>query len=152
MLGNLVSNIKSRLTARVGDESFSADTPRARNIFFKLRKASYALISQSQDDAYCSDNLFMLPRVYSEKSVHVGGLWSPVSLKPPEKSLDELDDVVEKFIRCISVDSHYDVSRKEMKNSHHVMFESFLKNLKYIFINLKTNFAIHHPKKIACCC
>lgn len=103
MLGSLISSIKSRLSARVGD-----DTPRARNIFFKLRKASYALINQSQDDAYCSDNMFMLPRVYSDKTAHVSLLWSPVSLKPPEKALDELDDVVEKFIRCISVDSHYD--------------------------------------------
>lgn len=108
MLGNFVSNLKNRLTARVSDESlpshlYATDVP--KNFFFKLINASYALVSQNQDDAYCNDNLFMLPRVYTEDDC---GLWSPVSLKAPEKTLDELDNVVEKFIRCISVENYRD--------------------------------------------
>lgn len=108
MLGNIVNNIKSRLTTRVVDESFqphvhSTDGSRSQNIFLKLMNSSYAIISQHQDDAFCNENLFMLPRVYSHKSNTMSGLWSPVSLKAPEKSLDELDNIVEKFTRCINV-------------------------------------------------
>lgn len=107
MFGNFVNTIKSRLTARVGDESHfnSTDDRKSQNVFLKLLNASYAVVSQQQDDAYCNDNLFMLPRVYSQNTEYVSGLWSPVSLKQPEKSLDELDNVVEKFIRCISVEN-----------------------------------------------
>jgi hypothetical protein len=119
MLGSFVNSIKNRLTARVGDESlpshlYSTDSPRTRNVFLKLVNASYALVNQNQDDAYCSDNLFMLPRVYSKKTGVDCGLWSPVSLKAPEKSLDELDNVVEKFIRCISAENYCNVN--SMKN------------------------------------
>ena len=113
MLGNFVSNIRNRLTARVGDESvsphfYATDVTRTRNVFLKLVNASYSLVNQNQDDAYCNENLFMLPRVYSQKTENDCGLWSPVSLKVPEKSLDELDNVVEKFIRCISVENYHD--------------------------------------------
>lgn len=131
MLGSLVSSIRSRLTARVGDESVgrahvdSTDAP--RNIILRMLNASYALVSQSsQDDAYCSGNMFMLPRVYSDKnSEHVGGLWSPVSLKAPEKSLDELDNVVEKFIRCISVESRSEATNVNRVNDSHHSSEMF---------------------------
>jgi hypothetical protein len=117
-----VNNIKNRLTSRVSDESisphfYSTDEPRSRNIFLKLVSASYSLVNQNQDDAYCSENLFMLPRVYSQKTESDCGLWSPVSLKAPEKSLDELDNVVEKFIRCISVENYCnDKNVNRMKN------------------------------------
>lgn len=122
MLGSFVNNIKNRLAvARVGDESrlhSPAGGARSRNIFLKIVNASYALVSQHQDDAYCNENLFMLPRVYSQKTEHVGGVWSPVSLKPPEKSLDELDNVVEKFMRCIEVENSCDSSNvNRMKNA-----------------------------------
>jgi hypothetical protein len=95
MFGSLVSSIKSRLS----DES-------SRNMLVKLLNASYSLVSQKPDDSYCSENVFMLPRVYAQKADNVSGLWSPVSLLPAEKSLDELDDIVEKFSRCVSVESH----------------------------------------------
>lgn len=105
-----MNTLKSRLSAKVGDESNShlqsGDNKRTRNVFLKLLNASYAIVSQHQDDAYCNDNLYMLPRVYSENTNAVSGLWSPVSLKPTEKSFDELDNVVEKFMRCISVESY----------------------------------------------
>lgn len=112
MLGNFVNTIRSRLTARVGDEIYQPPetSPRSRNIFLKLLNKSYAIVSQNQDDAYCNDNLFMLPRVYSQKTENFNGLWSPVSLKAPEKSLDELENVVEKFVRCISVENYCGVT------------------------------------------
>jgi hypothetical protein len=117
MLGSFVNNIKNRLAvARVGDES--AAGARSRNIFLKFVNASFALVSQNQDDAYCNENSFMLPRVYSQQTEHVGGVWSPVSLKPPEKSLDELENVVEKFMRCIDVENSCDKTNvNKMKNT-----------------------------------
>jgi hypothetical protein len=122
MFGNFVNNLKSRLSTRVGDESmspqfYSTDVSRPKNIFYKLINASYSLVNQNQDDAYCSENLFMLPRVYSQQQEYVSGLWSPVSLTAPEKSLDEIDNVVEKFIRCISVENYDDDKNvNRMKN------------------------------------
>lgn len=130
MLGSFVNTIKSRLSTRANDDAFrSTDCPRAQNIFMKLVNASYALVSQTQDDAYCSDNLFMLPRVYSQKSENVSGLWSPISLKPPEKQLDELDSVVEKFIRCISLENRRDDANvNEIKNVPPTLHLSSLTN------------------------
>lgn len=72
--------------------------------------ASYALVSQQQDDAFCNENLFMLPRVYSHgnDSTRIEPCRSPISLQAPEKSLDELDNIVDKFIRCITLENDYE--------------------------------------------
>lgn len=68
--------------------------------------ASYALVSQHQDDAYSNENLFMLPRVYSHGiDTCTEQCSSPISLQPPEKSLDELDNIVDKFVRCITLEN-----------------------------------------------
>lgn len=123
MIGNLVQNIKSRWTNRVGDESFSGfnlpnrSTSKSRNLFVKLLNSSYALVSQNgHDDAYCSENLFMLPRVYSQTSSgHDNELWSPISLKPCEKSLDELDNIVDKFVRCINMENCGENVKKNLR-------------------------------------
>lgn len=112
MIGSFVNNIRTRLTSRVSDvESMnialdSTDGSKSRNFLNKIMNASYSLISQHQDDAYCSENFFMLPRAYSENVNEA--CRSPISLKPPEKSLDELDNIVDKFVRCISLENDYD--------------------------------------------
>lgn len=108
MIGSFVNNIRSRLTSRVSDaESMnisihSTDGSKSTTFLDKLLNASYSLVSQHQDDAYCSNNVFMLPRAYMEPCR------SPISLKPSEKSLDELDNIVDKFVRCISLENDYD--------------------------------------------
>lgn len=122
MIGNLVSNLKSRLgSARVADSNSSSDSmhsfaystadSKSPSLLNKLLNASYALVSQHQDDAYCNENLFMLPRVYSHSNNIIDGgdsielCRSPISLQAPEKSLDELDNIVDKFVRCISIET-----------------------------------------------
>lgn len=143
MLGNFINNFKNRLMTRVSDESlqshfYSSDGPRTPNIFFKLVNASYALVNTNQDDSYCSDNLFMLPRVYLQKTEGDCSLWSPVSLKAPEKSLDELDNVVEKFIRCISVENYCDDKNvNRMKNEK--VFPIFANHAPFIEFNKLIN-------------
>lgn len=112
MIGNFVSTLRSRLSiARVSDEpsrrNFAYSTDESPSFLNKLMNASYALVSQQQDDAYCNENLFMLPRVYSHgnESDCIQPCRSPISLQPPEKSLDELDNIVEKFVRCINLEN-----------------------------------------------
>lgn len=116
MIGNLVSNLKSRLrVARVADEASmqrnlaysSIVESKSPSLLNKLMNASYALVSQHQDDAYCNENLFMLPRVYSHgnNDDNIQPCRSPISLQAPEKTLDELDNIVDKFVRCISIES-----------------------------------------------
>lgn len=112
MIGSLVNNIKTRLTSRVSDVDtmnislHSTDDSKSRNLFNKFINASYSLISQHQDDAYCNENIFMLPRAYTENVDEP--CRSPILLKPAEKSLDELDNIVDKFVRCISLENDYD--------------------------------------------
>lgn len=112
MLGNFVNNLKNRLSPRSGDQSYQthrnpSPDSKSKNIFIKLLNASYTIVSQQQDDdAFCNANLFMLPRVYSQNTESLSGPYSPVSLKAAEKSIDELDNVVEKFMRCINVESY----------------------------------------------
>lgn len=136
MFGNIVSTIKSRLSTRVVDESFqphvhSSDVSKSRNTFIKLLRSSYAIVSQNQDDAFCNENLFMLPRVISQNTENVG-LWSPVSFKPPEKSLNELDNVAEKFIRCISLENCRDDTNVNTKILHlYIKFNNNLINGLY---------------------
>jgi hypothetical protein len=116
MIGNLVSNLKSRLgSARVADSNrepmhsfaYSTADSKSPSLLNKILNASYALVSQHQDDAYCNENLFMLPRVYSNGNIDCDTepCRSPISLQAPEKSLDELDNIVDKFVRCISIDT-----------------------------------------------
>lgn len=116
MIGNFVSNLKSRLSvARVADETSmqrnlaysSVVESKSPSLLNKLMNASYALVSQHQDDSYCNENLFMLPRVYSHgnNDDSIQPCRSPISLQAPEKTLDELDNIVDKFVRCISIES-----------------------------------------------
>jgi hypothetical protein len=110
MIGSFVNNIKSRLTSRVHDESFgisirSTDDAPGHGFLNKFINASYSLVSQHQDDAYASDNVFMLPRAYSQSTEPCS---SPISLRAPVKSVDELDNIVDKFVRCISMENDYD--------------------------------------------
>lgn len=118
MFGSIVNTIKSRLTTRVGDESCQPYRKQfsdsgSRNIFLKLLHSGYAIVSQNQEEIIGQENLFMLPRVVLQNKESVG-FWSPVSLKPREKSLDELDSVVEKFIRCINLENCDDNSNVNM--------------------------------------
>lgn len=122
MLGNLVKNIKTRLSGRESDfeldcsnfsGSFESQDPKRgkRSLLKKLLKNSYALISQnSTEDTYCSQNIYMLPRVLSQSTPDSSayGSWSPIAMVPQEKPLDELDNVVDKFIRCINVSNTED--------------------------------------------
>lgn len=117
MIGNFVSNLKSRLrVARVADEAASMQRnlayssvveSKSPSMLNKLLNASYSLVSQHQDDAFCNDNLFMLPRVYSHgnNDDSIQPCRSPISLQAPEKTLDELDNIVDKFVRCITIES-----------------------------------------------
>lgn len=120
MIGNFVSNLRNKLngSSRVSDVSMingrrrnlGYSTDESPSFLNKILNASYALVSQQQDDAYCSENLFMLPRVYSHgdngnDNNIIEPCRSPISLQAPEKTLDELDNIVDKFVRCISIDS-----------------------------------------------
>lgn len=112
MIGSFVSNIKSRLTSRVHDESFSStDDAKGNWLLHKFINASYSLVSQHQDDAYSNENLFMLPRAYSRGTELCS---SPISLTAPQKSVDELDNIVDKFVRCISMENDYGSNVMEM--------------------------------------
>lgn len=111
MFGNLVNNLRSRVsvTNKIADisafgESHSESGGRAQTLFNKLLSSSYSLISQSNlEDSYCNDNMYMLPRVLESPDGNCAPPWSPVALAPKEKHRDELDNVVDKFIRCVSV-------------------------------------------------
>lgn len=106
MIGSFMNNLKSRLTSRrVNDESLnSTDAPKAKSLFNKIMHASYSVVSQKQDDAYCNENLFMMPRAYLNN--YSESCQSPISLTAPEKSLDELDNIVDKFVRCINMENN----------------------------------------------
>lgn len=48
------------------------------------------------------DNTFMLPRVFDEVASQTSD-WDPVELKPKEKFIEDIDNVIDKFSRVISV-------------------------------------------------
>lgn len=48
------------------------------------------------------DNTFMLPRVF-EQPASTTNDWDPVELKPKEKFIEDIDNVIDKFSRVISV-------------------------------------------------
>ena len=133
MIGSFVNNIRSRLTSRVSDvESMnisihSTDGSKSTSLLDKFLNASYSLVSQHQDDAYCSNNVFMLPRAYTEPCR------SPISLKPSEKSLDELDNIVDKFVRCISLENDYDCN---VHFAHPSSIHTIELEIKYWLIDL----------------
>lgn len=65
-----------------------------------------------------NDDDLMFPRVYSCESREYGNEWDPVVLKASEKVVDELDNVVEKFMRVINVE--VDSSSATMRRDFHV--------------------------------
>lgn len=108
---NFVLNLKSMIrNDKCGDiyntDSGANSVLRAKgtpafggNIFSNVRtlfNGRYAAVNKS-----CDDDL-MFPRVYSEAGDY-GSAWDPIDFKAKEKVVEELDNVIDKFIRVISV-------------------------------------------------
>lgn len=79
---------KTRVTPVFGGNLFS----NVRTLF----NGRYAAVNKN-----CDDDL-MFPRVYSEAGDY-GNAWDPIDFKTKEKVVEELDNVIDKFIRVISV-------------------------------------------------
>lgn len=58
------------------------------------------------------DNDIMLPRVYDYTDLHVD--WDPVDLNAKEKFIDDIDNVIDKFVRVISVNETNSPRRTEL--------------------------------------
>lgn len=127
MFENLLLNIKSKInfnTKQNGDyienvNNNSDDSwKRLSNGFFdKFSRKRYTAINQNQSkddhgDAYYgrkSNDTMMFPRVYSPDPAERRA-WEPIALAPKEKFTDDLDNVVDKFIRVIRIDDQNNYS------------------------------------------
>lgn len=109
---NLVLNLKSIvLTNKCPNDCDLIDGYNkfsTRNLFTHFRtyfNGRYAAVSGHDDNN--DDGDLMFPRVYSSATYDYGNhKWDPVELKAREKVVEELDNVVDKFIRVINVDGH----------------------------------------------
>lgn len=104
MLENFFTNLKSKinLTKRNGSGSEKENNApgTARQMlddFLPNRKIRYTSVNQRDEFGDSK----MLPRVaYGDDNA-----WGPVDLAPKEKFVEEMDNVIDKFIRVISSDS-----------------------------------------------
>lgn len=79
----------------------------------------YSAVNKSDNN----DDDLMFPRVYSCESCEYGNEWDPVVLKASEKVVDELDNVVEKFMRVINVE--VDSSPATLRRYFHVRANNY---------------------------
>lgn len=107
MLENFFINLKSKisLTKRNSNSSGSEKENNAPGTakqmlddFLPNRKIRY--VSINQNDEFRQSRMF--PRVtYGDDNA-----WGPVDLAPKEKFVEEMDNVIDKFIRVISSDNN----------------------------------------------
>lgn len=131
MLENFFINLKSKinLTKRKSNCSGSEKENNAPGMakqmlddFLPNRKIRYA--SVNQNDEFKSSRMF--PRVaYGDDNA-----WGPVELAPKEKFVEEMDNVIDKFIRVISSDNN---ETGTLRNSNVI---SFGYNQSSLLINL----------------
>lgn len=90
---------------------FINDTNTNRTMLNVVRSYFSQLYSQKKP-ASDVDNDIMLPRVYDYTDLHVD--WDPVDLKAKEKFIDDIDNVIDKFVRVISVNDTNSPRRTEL--------------------------------------
>lgn len=119
MLENFLTNLKSKITLTKrngsvdcvdGSEKENSAPVSARqmlNDFLPNRKIRYS--SVNQNDEFKDSK--MLPRVaYGDDNA-----WGPIDLAPREKFVEEMDNVIDKFIRVINSDSN---ETRALRNSN----------------------------------
>lgn len=107
MFENFFYNLKSKinLTKRNSDCGSSekennapGTTKQMLDDFLPNRKCRYVSVNQKEE--FCQSRMF--PRVaYGNDNA-----WGPVDLAPKEKFVEEMDNVIDKFIRVISSDNN----------------------------------------------
>lgn len=161
MFENLLLNIKSKINFNVKsqnefienvdlDNCNSSDDSWKRfssGFFekFNINRKRYTAIDQKQtnddhgDAYYCGRHLndtMMFPRVYSpDPAEHKA--WEPISLVAEEKYTDDLDNVVDKFIRVIRIDQENNCVDSSETERFKVI--SFYMLYMYIILILENN-------------
>lgn len=118
MFENLIINLKSKIAYKPtsiygfhddGDQEYGGTPKFAATEFLSnllTGRFRYASVNQHNNDdtGYRNNNrTCMLPRVYAQESRDYD-TWGPVDLAPNEQFVEDLDNVIDKFIRVISVD------------------------------------------------
>lgn len=107
MLENFFFNLKSKinLTKRKSECSSTekennapGTTKQMLDVFLPNRNIRY--VSVNQNDEFSQSKMF--PRVANGND----NAWGPVDLAPKEKFVEEMDNVIDKFIRVISSDNN----------------------------------------------
>lgn len=93
------------------NSQFTNDTNTNRTMLNVIRSYFSQLYSQKKP-ASDVDNDIMLPRVYDYTDLHVD--WDPVDLNAKEKFIDDIDNVIDKFVRVISVNETNSPRRTEL--------------------------------------
>lgn len=75
--------------------------PSNRTNFISIFQSYFNKFNQKSDVTDGNTNL-MLPRVYAPDDAHCFD-WDPIELKAKEKYIEDIDNVVDKFARVISV-------------------------------------------------
>lgn len=114
MFDNFLFNLKSKLNIQqppaydhCNDDPY-LDTGENRfatqNFFVNIlnRNRNYMSIKQNCDDKHNSTKLNMLPRVVGE-NLNNKRMWDPVELAPKQKTVEHLDNVLDKFVRIIHI-------------------------------------------------
>jgi hypothetical protein len=127
MLDKIILNLKIKFSATpllcsdvtiIPSTTYEEESESTFFDYFRINNilnVSYSPLFQRRNKSQQHDEPLesrMFPRVYATPTTDLGGPWSPVALVAKERPLEELDDVVEKFIRVIAVEP----DRKSNKN------------------------------------
>lgn len=96
---------KKQLNSNLQKSSSVSTVTFTRNLLNNVRtyfNGRYTAVNKNDDD---DDDDLMFPRVYSQDTDY-GRVWDPVELKAKDKVVEELDNVVDKFLRVINVDGN----------------------------------------------
>lgn len=106
-----------------------------RSYFSQLSQSKRRRPASSDIGVYSHNDAIMLPRVYNyPPDLH--GNWDPIELKVKEKCVEDIDNVIDKFVRVIRVDENSSPIRPAQFYVHILkQTYAFFKQTKIQFIN-----------------
>lgn len=108
-----------------------------RSYFSQLYQSKRRRPASSDSNVDSHNDAIMLPRVYNYPPDLLGN-WDPIELKVKEKCIEDIDNVIDKFVRVIRVNENSSPIRPAQFYVHILTpAYAFFKQTKFKFLNLK---------------
>lgn len=121
--GNYANESAIAFLEQSSNRDYSSDNTSDQRTMLNAVRSYFSQLYQKKSVSSHLDNE-MLPRVYNYTDLQVD--WDPIELKTREKFIEDFDNVIEKFVRVISVNDNNLSQRTGLFYVYILLFYSFI--------------------------